>query len=189
MLETCRLSVERGWRHFLYGGGEGVAEELAARMQAHFPGLQIIGTYCPLTGAEDRDVMDRIAASRADIVWVGISPPRQDQWMAQHTGKAKAPVLIGVGAAFDFLSGRKKQAPRWAQRAGMEWLFRLASEPRRLWRRYAQYLLFGLMVLHSGPGCGNTNNRPGSGGKHPGTTPSPSCRRVLGRHPATVIRH
>jgi N-acetylglucosaminyldiphosphoundecaprenol N-acetyl-beta-D-mannosaminyltransferase len=151
MLETCRLSLDRGWRHFFYGGGEGVAEDLAAGLQKHFPGLQVAGTYTPpfrpLTEAEERDAVKRIDDSRADIVWVGISSPKQEQWMARHVGKIFTPVLIGVGAAFDFLSGRKRQAPRWIQRAGMEWLFRLATEPRRLWRRYSQYPLFGLLAL------------------------------------------
>jgi N-acetylglucosaminyldiphosphoundecaprenol N-acetyl-beta-D-mannosaminyltransferase len=151
MLEACRLSLERGWRHFFYGGAEGTADQLADRLTARFPGLQIAGTYAPpfrpSTNAEDREVADRINASRADIVWVGISSPKQERWMADHKGRFSAPVLIGVGAAFDFLSGRKPQAPRWIQRAGMEWLFRLATEPRRLWRRYSQYPLFGALVL------------------------------------------
>jgi N-acetylglucosaminyldiphosphoundecaprenol N-acetyl-beta-D-mannosaminyltransferase len=151
MQETCRLSLERGWRHFFYGGEEGTAEQLAGRLSARFPGLQIAGTHSPpfrsLTDEEERNMRKRIDSSRADIVWVGISSPKQEQWMSRNAGKLSAPVLIGVGAAFDFLSGRKEQAPRWIQRAGLEWIFRLATEPRRLWRRYAQYPLFGLLVL------------------------------------------
>jgi N-acetylglucosaminyldiphosphoundecaprenol N-acetyl-beta-D-mannosaminyltransferase len=151
MREVFRISESKGWRHFLYGGAPGVADILAAQLQSRFPKIHIAGTYSPpfrrLTEDEDRAVVERINASRADIVWVGISSPRQDTWMAQHLGKINAPVMIGVGAAFDFLSGRKRQAPRWVQRAGMEWLFRLASEPRRLWRRYAQYPLFIALVI------------------------------------------
>ncbi|MGB7537217.1 MAG: WecB/TagA/CpsF family glycosyltransferase [Anaerolineales bacterium] len=151
MREVCRVSETRPWRHFFYGGAPGVADALAGRLRDRFPKLQIAGTYSPpfrpLTEAEDRAVIERINASKADIVWMGISSPRQDAWMAEHAGKTNAPVMIGVGAAFDFLSGRKRQAPRWIQRAGMEWLFRLASEPRRLWRRYAQYPLFVALVL------------------------------------------
>ena len=151
MREVCRISDAKRWRHFFYGGAPGVADALADKLHAGFPSLQIAGTYTPpfrpLTEVEDRAVVDRINASNADIVWVGISSPRQDVWMAEHLGKINAPVMIGVGAAFDFLSGRKRQAPRSIQRAGMEWLFRLASEPRRLWRRYAQYPLFAALVL------------------------------------------
>jgi N-acetylglucosaminyldiphosphoundecaprenol N-acetyl-beta-D-mannosaminyltransferase len=151
MLEVCRISEDKQWRHFFYGGAPGVADALADRLLARFPKLQIAGTYSPpfrpLTESEDMDVRRRIAASQADIVWIGISSPKQEQWMAEHIGKMNAPVLIGVGAAFDFLSGRKRQAPRWVQRSGLEWLFRLATEPGRLWRRYAQYPLFVVLVL------------------------------------------
>jgi N-acetylglucosaminyldiphosphoundecaprenol N-acetyl-beta-D-mannosaminyltransferase len=151
MTAVCRVSETRRWRHFFYGGAPGVAEALAGRLRTGFPKLQIAGSYCPpfrpLSAVEDRDAVDRINASNADIVWMGISSPRQDAWMAEHIGKINAPVMIGVGAAFDFLSGRKRRAPRWIQRAGMEWLFRLASEPRRLWRRYAQYPLFVALAL------------------------------------------
>jgi N-acetylglucosaminyldiphosphoundecaprenol N-acetyl-beta-D-mannosaminyltransferase len=151
MLSVCRLSLERGWRHFFYGAAPGVAAELAKRLATQFPGLQIAGTYSPpyhpLAAEEDREVIDRINASGGDIIWVGISTPKQEQWMAEHIGKLTAPVLIGVGAAFDFLSGRKKQAPRWMQRSGLEWFFRLATEPQRLWKRYAQYPFFALLVL------------------------------------------
>jgi N-acetylglucosaminyldiphosphoundecaprenol N-acetyl-beta-D-mannosaminyltransferase len=151
MNEVCSASDLRSRRHFLYGGAPGVADALADRLRTRFPGIQIAGTYTPpfrpLTDTEDRAVVERINASRADIVWIGISSPRQDTWMAEHLGKIDAPVMVGVGAAFDFLSGRKRQAPRWIQRIGLEWLFRLASEPRRLWRRYAQYPLFVLLVL------------------------------------------
>jgi len=151
MLEVCRRSADRKPRHFFYGGETGVAEELAGRLRARFPDLRVAGTctppFRPMNELEDLGVVERINASKADIVWVGISSPKQEQWMAGHLGKLTAPVLIGVGAAFDFLSGRKRQAPRWMQRAGMEWLFRLGTEPRRLWRRYAQYPLFAALVF------------------------------------------
>lgn len=151
MLQLCKLSVSRKWRHFFYGGIPGVDTLLIERLQKQNPGLQVAGSYSPpfrpLTESEDRDVIDQINGKKPDIVWIGISSPKQEQWMADHIGKLSAPVLIGVGAAFDFLSGRKKQAPRWIQRFGMEWLFRLATEPKRLWKRYAQYPLFGFLVL------------------------------------------
>ncbi len=152
MLAVCRRSAERGgYRHFLYGGAPGVAEKLAEELLSRFPGLTIAGTYAPpfrpLTAEEDQEITALINASQPDIVWVGISSPKQELWMAEHLGRISAPVLIGVGAAFDFLSGVKPQAPRWVQRSGLEWLFRLATEPRRLWRRYIQYPLFLLLVL------------------------------------------
>jgi N-acetylglucosaminyldiphosphoundecaprenol N-acetyl-beta-D-mannosaminyltransferase len=140
MLACCAASTAFGWRHFFYGGGEGVAELLSDRLRERFPALQIVGTYTPpfrpLAEGEEADVARQIEASRADIVWVGLSTPKQERWMAAHVGRVAAPVLIGVGAAFDFHAGLKAQAPRWIQRSGLEWLFRLATEPRRLWRRY-----------------------------------------------------
>lgn len=140
MLAVCELSVEKGYRHFFYGGAPGVAEILATRLQARFFGLQVVGVeappFRPLTQAEDRAAEKHLNAARPDIVWVGISTPKQERWMASHIGRLTAPVLIGVGAAFDFHAGLKQQAPRWIQRSGLEWLFRLAMEPRRLWRRY-----------------------------------------------------
>jgi N-acetylglucosaminyldiphosphoundecaprenol N-acetyl-beta-D-mannosaminyltransferase len=150
MLAACERSLETGWKHFFYGGGPDVAQDLRRRLEERFPSLAIAGTYTPpfrpLTPDEDRAVIEQIRASGADIVWVGISTPKQERWMAEHVGKVGAPVLIGVGAAFDFLSGHKPQAPRWMQRSGLEWLFRLCTEPRRLWRRYAEYPLFAALV-------------------------------------------
>ena len=92
--------------------------------------------FRPLTEEEDAEVVRMINESGADIVWVGLSTPKQERWMREHVGRLDAAVLIGVGAAFDFHAGVKKQAPRWMQRNGLEWLFRLGSEPRRLWKRY-----------------------------------------------------
>jgi N-acetylglucosaminyldiphosphoundecaprenol N-acetyl-beta-D-mannosaminyltransferase len=89
-----------------------------------------------MTRKEDEAVVAHMNAAHPDIVWVGLSTPKQERWMADHVGRLTAPVLIGVGAAFDFHAGLKKQAPRWMQRSGMEWAFRLMCEPRRLWRRY-----------------------------------------------------
>lgn len=140
MLEVCAKSIGAGWRHYFYGGAEGVADLLASKLTARFPGIQIVGTHCPpfraLSREEDQAVVDRINAARPDIVWVGLSTPKQEYWMASHVGRIHGAVLIGVGAAFDFHANLKPQAPRWMQRSGLEWAFRLASEPRRLWRRY-----------------------------------------------------
>ncbi len=140
MLAVCERSLERGWRHFLFGGEEGVPELLAERLRARFPGLAVVGAWSPpfrpLTPEEEAQLSVRIAASGADIVWVGLSTPKQERWMSEHIGRLTAPVLVGVGAAFDFHAGRKRQAPRWMQGAGLEWFYRLLTEPRRLWRRY-----------------------------------------------------
>jgi N-acetylglucosaminyldiphosphoundecaprenol N-acetyl-beta-D-mannosaminyltransferase len=119
-------------------------------MEAAYPGVTIVGTLSPpfheLTPAEDEAVVAQINATRPDIVWVGLSTPKQEFWMARHLGLINAPVMIGVGAAFDFLAGTKRQAPLWMQRNGLEWLFRLATEPRRLWRRYV-YIVPGFALL------------------------------------------
>ena len=140
LLDCCRRSVHTGYRHYFYGGGVGVPEQLVRRLQKRFPGLAVAGTFSPpfrpLGPEEDGAVVDRINEARPDIVWVGLSTPKQERWMAEHRDRLEAPVLIGVGAAFDFHAGLKRQAPRWMQRSGLEWLFRLATEPRRLWRRY-----------------------------------------------------
>jgi N-acetylglucosaminyldiphosphoundecaprenol N-acetyl-beta-D-mannosaminyltransferase len=140
MLACCAASVSQGYRHFFYGGAPGVAERLAGRLQERFPGLVVTGTWSPPFGeptlVEERATIERINSANPDIVWVGLSTPKQERWMATHVGRLSAPVLIGVGAAFDFHAGLKRQAPRWMQRSGLEWLFRLGTEPRRLWRRY-----------------------------------------------------
>lgn len=140
MLALCERSLVKGYRHYFYGAGEGTPERLAVRLQERFPGLQIVGFYSPpfrqLTEREDERVVQMINEARPDIVWVGLSTPKQERWMAAHLGRVTASALIGVGAAFDFHAGLKKQAPRWMQRTSLEWLFRLLTEPRRLWRRY-----------------------------------------------------
>jgi N-acetylglucosaminyldiphosphoundecaprenol N-acetyl-beta-D-mannosaminyltransferase len=136
MLELCRS----GLRPFLYGGGEDTLPMLVKRFERRFPGLRIAGAYAPpfrpLTAAEEEDVRARIQSSGADIVFVGIGAPKQEQWMHEHRDCFPGLTLIGVGAAFDFFAGRTRQAPRWMQNSGLEWLFRLVSEPLRLWRRY-----------------------------------------------------
>lgn len=142
MLAVCEASVAWGARHFLYGGAEGVPELLADRLRERFSGIHIVGSHSPpyraCTAEEDDAIVRAIDDSGADIVWVGLSTPKQERWMHEHVGRLRAPVLIGVGAAFDFHAGLKAQAPRWMQRSGTEWLFRLLTEPRRLWRRYAR---------------------------------------------------
>ncbi len=140
MLATSAMLAERGFSSFYYGGAEGIAEQLAANMTARFPGLKVAGTcappFRPLSTTEDQAIVDQINAAQPDVVWVALGCPKQTYWMAEHRARLHAPVLIGVGAAFDFHTGRIPQAPAWMQRRALEWLFRLAVEPRRLWRRY-----------------------------------------------------
>lgn len=127
-------------RHFFYGGAPGVADILAEKLSARFADLAVAGTYCPpfrdLTEDEIDEICAHINASGAQVVWVGLSTPKQEKWMARVRDRLDAPVLVGVGAAFDFHAGVKRQAPRWMQRNGLEWLFRVLSEPRRLGPRY-----------------------------------------------------
>lgn len=152
MLVLSERSAAKGYRHYFYGGKEGVPELLKDSLQRRFPGLDVVGTYSPpfrpLTEAEDDEVVEMINGAEPDIVWVGLSTPKQEKWMAAHIDRLDAPVLIGVGAAFDFHTGLVKRAPRWIQHSGFEWLFRLMSEPRRLWRRYLKIIpLFGFKLL------------------------------------------
>ncbi|HXM34188.1 MAG TPA: WecB/TagA/CpsF family glycosyltransferase [Pyrinomonadaceae bacterium] len=153
MLPLCERSVGRGYRHFFYGGAPGIGERLACRLQSRFSGLKVVGTYSPpfraLAPHEDEDIVKRINDASPDIVWVGVSTPKQEIWMAEHVKRLRAAVLIGVGAAFDFHAGIKGQAPRWMMRAGLEWLFRMMSEPRRLGPRYLvnNPMFVGLLIL------------------------------------------
>lgn len=148
--EVCRHSAENGMRHLFYGGAPSVAQRVADRLRGRFPGLQTVGALSPpfrrLTPAEDAAEVARINEAEADIVWVALGTGKQEPWMQDHQGRLQAPLMISVGAAFDFLAGSKPQAPRWMQRSGLEWLFRLASEPVRLWPRYAAYPLFVLLA-------------------------------------------
>ena len=139
------------FRHFLFGSTDRVLSRLKEQLVHDYPGSRIAGSlappYLPVADLQDQTLFDQINDANPEIVWVGLGSPKQERWMAAHRNRLTAPVLIGVGAAFDFLSGAKAQAPRWMQRAGLEWLFRLATEPRRLWPRYRQYPLFVLLVL------------------------------------------
>jgi N-acetylglucosaminyldiphosphoundecaprenol N-acetyl-beta-D-mannosaminyltransferase len=140
LLEVCAASESTGWKHFFYGGGPGTAEALASVLRSRFPRLQIVGTYTPpfrpLTPDELKEFQARVAATRPDIIWVGLSTPKQELFMASTLSRLDVPVMIGIGAAFDLISGRVRQSPRWIQRSGFEWLYRLIQEPRRLWKRY-----------------------------------------------------
>jgi N-acetylglucosaminyldiphosphoundecaprenol N-acetyl-beta-D-mannosaminyltransferase len=144
LMAACTRSEDTGWRHFFYGGAEGVAEELVRILRERFPRLQVCGALAPpfraLTPAEEAATVRTLNEAAADIVWVGLGAPKQERWMAEWRGRLDAPVLVGIGAAFDFHSGRKPHAPRLIQRSGLEWLFRLLSEPKRLWPRYRRVI-------------------------------------------------
>lgn len=151
-LLLCEAAAREGWRLYFYGGEEGVAAALAREMARRFPGLVVAGAhgppFRPLDAAELEAEVAVLNASGATLVFVGLGCPKQERWMAEHRNRLTAPVLLGVGAAFDFLTGRVRQAPRWMMRAGLEWLFRLSREPRRLWRRYLvlNTLFVGLLL-------------------------------------------
>lgn len=140
MLTLCQRSVNKGYSHFLYGGVEGVTASLIEKFSAWFPGIKIAGSYSPpfrpLTRREDHEVVEMINLSKADILWVGLGAPKQEHWMAAHVGRITVPMMLGVGAAFDFHAGLVKQAPHFIQHVGLEWMFRLLMEPKRLWKRY-----------------------------------------------------
>ena len=152
MPRFCEQSVELGHRHFLYGGPEGVAEEASRALQKRYPGIQIAGHYCPpfrsLTEAERSEVVDRINGSGANVVWVCLGCPKQEQWMAEMRDHLQARAVLAVGQAFDILAGRTQRAPAFISQYGAEWAYRLAKEPRRLWKRYmVTNVLFAMYVL------------------------------------------
>lgn len=140
MTEMCRLSISRGYRHFLYGGNPGVAELLRTELKRRFPGLQVVGTYTPpfrpLNLTEESELVDLVKETKPDIFWVGLSTPKQEKFMAQYLKQLDVTLMVGVGAAFDIHTARIKDAPRWIKNAGLQWLHRLVQEPRRLWKRY-----------------------------------------------------
>jgi len=140
MLEVCAWSEKSGCRHFFFGGAPGVAEQLREKLTARFPNLQVVGGYTPpfrpLNVEEAKQLQEMVRAAQPDILWVGLSTPKQEKFMAEFLPRLDVTLMIGVGAAFDFHSGRVKQAPRWMQRSGLEWFFRLYCEPKRLWKRY-----------------------------------------------------
>lgn len=140
MLEMCRLSVDRGYRHFLYGGRPGIADELKEKLTLRFPGLQIVGTYTPpfrpLTVQEEDDLAEQLRETKPDILWCGLSTPKQERFMARYIDRMPVNLMVGVGAAFDINSGNLKDAPKWMKDAGLQWLYRVIQEPRRLAGRY-----------------------------------------------------
>jgi N-acetylglucosaminyldiphosphoundecaprenol N-acetyl-beta-D-mannosaminyltransferase len=140
MAAMCQLSIEKNYRHFFYGGELGVAELLKVMLESRFPGLQVVGTYTPpfrsLTSEEEEEIFTQIQKSRPHILWVGLSTPKQEQFMARYIDRLEVPLLVGVGAAFDYHTGRVRDCSDWIKRAGLQWLHRLLQNPRRLWKRY-----------------------------------------------------
>jgi N-acetylglucosaminyldiphosphoundecaprenol N-acetyl-beta-D-mannosaminyltransferase len=139
LMETFCRETGPAYRHFFYGGADGTAERLASSLQQRY-GIVVAGTYSPpfrpLTDQEQQHVASRIEEVSTNVLWVGLSTPKQEKWMYHNRGKLAVPVMLGVGAAFDINSGGTLQAPAWMRENGLEWLFRLLTEPRRLWRRY-----------------------------------------------------
>ncbi len=140
MMAVCRDSVGLGFRHYFFGSTEKTLRRLTERLSKNIPGLVVVGTHAPpfrtMTDAERFETVSLINSAAPDVIWVGLSTPKQEKWMAIHRQYLDAAVLIGVGAAFDFNSGTKRQAPTWMRPLCLEWLFRLLMEPRRLWKRY-----------------------------------------------------
>ncbi|HEY6489091.1 MAG: WecB/TagA/CpsF family glycosyltransferase [Terracidiphilus sp.] len=140
MLELCRFGVSRGYRHFFCGGKPGIAEELKEKLAMRVPGIQVVGTYTPpfreLSDTEEASLAGEIALARPNVLWVGLGSPKQERFLARYTGLFEANLMVGVGAAFDFHAGAVKEAPRWLHSTGLQWVYRLMREPRRLWMRY-----------------------------------------------------
>lgn len=151
MLDFLKVAEQKGYSNFFYGSTEKTLEALLRCLKQKMPGLKIAGCYSPVFSScvhSQEEELRTINSSGADVLWVGLGGIKQERWMYEHKDKLKVPVLVGVGAAFDFLAGTKPQAPLWMREAGLEWLFRLLSEPRRLWRRYlVNNTLFILYVL------------------------------------------
>jgi N-acetylglucosaminyldiphosphoundecaprenol N-acetyl-beta-D-mannosaminyltransferase len=140
MLEICEISRHKGYTHFFYGGNDGVADELKRSLQERFPGLNVVGTYCPpfrpLTSEEEGDLLRQVAKTKPDFFWVGLSTPKQERFMVQYADKLDAKIMLGVGAAFDIHTGRIKDAPYWMKLTGVQWMHRIYQDPKRLWKRY-----------------------------------------------------
>jgi len=159
MLAFSELSAKKGYTQFYYGGAEGVPEKLAENLCKKYPGLKVVGTYSPpfrpLTKEEDDAIVEMINELNPDVIWVGLGLPKQEFWINDHLGRINSPVMIGVGAAFDFISGKVKRAPEWMQRSGLEWLYRLSQEPKRLWKRNLYHPIFLYKVFLQRMGINN----------------------------------
>ncbi len=148
IFDLARLAADRGYRLFLLGAGPGVAEEAARNLIARYPGLQVVGIESPdmasLSDVDNARLVERVRAAQADLLIVALSQPKGDRWIHENYRGLEIPVSVNLGASLDFAAGRVRRAPRWIQKAGLEWVFRLALEPRRLTRRYLENGLFFL---------------------------------------------
>lgn len=140
MLKACEYGLDKGWRHFFYGGKEGVPELLEEKLKEKFPGLNVVGKYSPpfreLNDAEKQSVIQQIRSAKPDIVWVGLGLLKQESWIASVRHEVGAPWMVGVGAAFDYHAGTVPWAPKWMQAIGMEWLYRTVIQPKLRIKRY-----------------------------------------------------
>jgi len=154
VLKACGYGVTKQWKHFFYGGAEGVADEMVRQLKEKFPDMISVGTYCPpfrpLTEEEDQAVVDMINDAAPDIVWVGLGLLKQEKWVADHLGKLNVPWMSGVGAAFDYHSGNVPWAPQWIQAIGMEWLYRTIIQPHKRIKRYYWSFIFLFESLWAG---------------------------------------
>ena len=148
-----RFTQNTGIRHYFYGSTQQTLDLLTKNLQQQYPGLQIAGTYSPpfrdLTEGEDQKILEMMRSAKADIYWIGLGAPKQEIWMANHKDQLPG-VMVGVGAGFNFYAGNVKRAPKWMQKAGLEWLYRLTQDPKRLFKRYLlTNIEFGwLMMVH-----------------------------------------
>lgn len=153
-LDCSEYGQDRGWKHFFYGGKEGVADLMATKLKEKFPRLEVVGTYCPpfreMSEEEDEEMVAMINATRPDIVWVGLGLVKQEAWIAKHRDRISAPWMIGVGAAFDYHSGAVPWAPKWVQALGLEWIFRLIIQPKLRAKRYWWSLVFVIEAVSAG---------------------------------------
>ncbi|HEY1677444.1 MAG TPA: WecB/TagA/CpsF family glycosyltransferase [Candidatus Sulfotelmatobacter sp.] len=140
MLQICELSPKNGYKHFFYGGNDGVADQLKEALTQQYPGLNVVGTYTPpfrpLTAEEEADLVRHVSETQPDFFWVGLSTPKQERFMDQYGSKLDAKIMLGVGAAFDMHTGRIKDAPYWMKFTGLQWIHRIWQDPKRLWKRY-----------------------------------------------------
>ncbi len=157
MLRIMEATRDGKCTHFFYGGAPGVADALKAAMDSRFPGVRIVGTYCPpfrpLNTEEETELTATLAEKKPDLFWVGLSTPKQERFMSAYLPKLETTVMFGVGAAFDFHTGRMSEAPRWMMRCGLQWLHRLCSDPKRLWKRYGIIVptyLFRILLQRTG---------------------------------------
>lgn len=162
--KSVEYGVSRGWRHFFCGGRDGVAEQMSQNLMQRFPGVEIAGTYCPpfrdLTIAEERDMINAINDAKPDIVWVGLGLIKQEAWIRRYKKQLDVPWLVGVGAAFDYHAGTAKWAPKWIQKIGFEWLYRLFNEPRMFWRNVKSFAFLSDAMLYESIRGRRQNQKP-----------------------------